>query len=667
MNNLPRAYPVFCLLFLASLSLAETPSPGSKAEEAKPTEEFELKLPKEFDESKALSKLKALYATDPKLAIGLTKIRQAEDLEDLHRYDEAEAMLTEVDQLVEATLGKGSEQSIMQLDNHARLLIRIGKTDRAEALLRTALEIAIKAGGAQSNSTFVVMNSLVSAYIKQGKQKDALELQANLIAGKEGKFGKTSVEVADTYSSAAFVFNRAEREKEGEVYAQKSIKILEELKQTDGDNYTAALNSLGTSYLGQRRFAEAEGVFHRTLDLIQKQYGENSDEIGGLINNLAVAINSVAEIQDDKKRKDEAEAMYQRSLAIAEKRYGVSHPSVATTLYNISLTLISHTKLKEAESMLRRAVQIYDEKLPKGDAMSIAARMQMVSVIQMLGRVTEAEKYGQETLAQAEAATGPESTAVADVLHSLGGLLARLNRSVESEQSYWRAFKIREKVLGPDHVDVARSLNNVALLVQLRGDYKNPESMFRRVLKINQKHYGEKDVRVGQDVLKLANNLKLQKRWDEAEAEIRHAADIYIKTFGEDHPMIANVEEALAEVLREQKKFPQQEAALRNSLKIRQKSLGDRHPEAADTMFKLCLVLHHREKYLEAEALGREAYLIFISLPANKRPDDRYMGMIRDIYQIILRDLRYPRNLEFDRLDALHNGVDPGPLPGYNT
>lgn len=612
------------------------------------------------------SLLDTLPAGDARMDEVRTLLKSAVEHESQLMHEQADQEREKAVDLTSAIFGKDSPPAATQKLHWAMVLLERGKSDKAESLLREALPVVAKVD-AELDGLLYMRRALIAACVKQGKQKEAVELQTALLKDFEKKWGAESEQMAQALSSAALTFNEADRPVDGEGYARKALALQEKLKLNETDYYAATLDNLGGALLGQKRYAEAEADLRRAYDLMVKLHGENHASMQGIVNNLAVAIDSVASIQNDTKRQEQAEEMYRRSLAITEKQFGPRHPQVAVSLGNIANALMNRGKLKEAEAMLRKAVAIEDESLPKKDTQRITTRMKLVGAIRLLGRVTEAEQYCQQTLADAEALYGPDHASVAEVLHALGGILAALNRAIEAEQSFWRAMKIREKALGPENVEVARSLNNVALLVQARGDYKNPESMFRRVIKINEKHYGKDDIMVAQDILNLATNLKLQKRWSEAEGQIRRAMDIYEKTFGKDHHMMGSALQDLGSILVEQKRYDQADAVLREALAVHQKSLGDNHPRTADTMLSLAMVLHKREKLVEAERITREALLIFSAQTGASKLSGQVMGNISDFYQRILQELRLPRNVIFDRIELLLGGTDPGALPGSST
>jgi len=165
-------------------------------------------------------------------------------------------------------------------------------------------------------------------------------------------------------------------------------------------------------------------------------------------------------------------------------------------------------------------------------------------------------------------------------------------------------------------------------------------------------------------VLNLSMNLQLQKRWAEAEQETRKAMGIYEKTFGKDHHMMGSALMGLAAILHEQKRYDDEEATLRSALAVHQKALGDQHTVTATNMLRLASSLWERKKLVEAERMLREAYLILSAQAQGQRLDDQQMGNVRDLYTLIMIDLRYQRNVALDRLDLMRAGTDPGPLPG---
>ncbi len=62
----------------------------------------------------------------------------------------------------------------------------------------------------------------------------------------------------------------------------------------------------------------------------------------------------------------EAEPLYKRSLEIWEKALGKEHPHVAAALNNLALLYYKQEKYQEAAEMFERAIAIMKKKFPGG-------------------------------------------------------------------------------------------------------------------------------------------------------------------------------------------------------------------------------------------------------------------------------------------------------------
>ena len=78
------------------------------------------------------------------------------------------------------------------------------------------------------------------------------------------------------------------------------------------------------------RYAEAEPLYRRSLEIREKQLGPDHPDVATSLNNLAVLYQAMG-------RYAEAEPLYRRSLEIREKQLGRDHPDVATSLNNLAV------------------------------------------------------------------------------------------------------------------------------------------------------------------------------------------------------------------------------------------------------------------------------------------------------------------------------------------
>jgi len=257
------------------------------------------------------------------------------------------------------------------------------------------------------------------------------------------------------------------------------------------------LNTLGLLLREKARYADAEPLLRRVVEINEKARGGDDPIVATCLNNLAELLRATNRIA-------EAEPLYRRALAIDGASYGSDHPDVARDLNNLALLLKATNRPGEAEPLYRRALAID------------------------------------------EASLGPDHPTVAIRLNNLARLLQATNRPVEAEPLYRRALAIGEASLGPDHPDVAICLNNLAILLQATNRLADAEPFYRRALAIWEKSLGPDHPQVATGLNNLASLLHATNRLGEAEPLVRRAVAIFEKSLGTDHPNSVTVRRNLA-------------------------------------------------------------------------------------------------------------------------
>lgn len=183
-----------------------------------------------------------------------------------------------------------------------------------------------------------------------------------------------------------------------------------------------------------------------------------------------------------------------QEIAKAIDEFDFVFPEAARLLHQAGYYLLECTQYREAEPLLRRALQM------------------------------------DETI------FGSDHPRVATTLNNLATLLKDTNRLTEAEPLLRRALLIDETCLGLDHPNVAVDLNNLATLLQATDRMMEAESLLRRALQIDEITYGAKHPRVAMDLNNLATLLQATYRLAEAEQLIRRVLDIFMNAYGPNHP-----------------------------------------------------------------------------------------------------------------------------------
>ena len=104
-------------------------------------------------------------------------------------------------------------------------------------------------------------------------------------------------------------------------------------------------------YATQGRFAEAEPLLKRALEIIEKTTPIGNPEVAPILQFLAVLYVAQG-------RFAEAEPLAKRSIEIFERALPAGHPNIATALGSLALLYQRQGRLTEAEALFRRALEM---------------------------------------------------------------------------------------------------------------------------------------------------------------------------------------------------------------------------------------------------------------------------------------------------------------------
>ena len=349
------------------------------------------------------------------------------------------------------------------------------------------------------------------------------------------------------------------------------------------------------------RFAEAEVLMRRALEIDLANLGPDNPSVSVRLYNLAVLLQAT-------NRPTEAEPLMRRALEIDEKNYGPDHPNVGRDLGGLGQILQDTNRLAEAEPLLRRSLAIDESHL----RIDLLGRdfSDLAAVLQAMNQFTEAELMMRRALKLDETILGSDHPNVGNDLNNLAVLLKATNRLAEAEPLMRRALKIDEANLGPDHPDVGRDLNNLAQALKATNRLAEAEPLMRRALKIDEASFGPNHPKVATALNNLAQLLQDTDRLSDAEPLMRRALKIEEASFGPNHPDVAAALNNLAQLLQDTDRLSEAEPLMRRALKIEEASFGPDHPDVAKALNNLAALLDATNRLTEAEPLMRRALAI---------------------------------------------------------
>ena len=207
--------------------------------------------------------------------------------------------------------------------------------------------------------------------------------------------------------------------------------------------------------IGAGRYAQAEAVLLRDLELREAEYGPDSPRLGGTTNSLGSVYLRTG-------RYVEAETLFVRAVELAEAAGGPLHPDVVNPLNNLALSHERQGRRLDAVVALRRAKTIL-ERTAGADHPNVGVVQQNIGgILRLAGKLAEARVELDASRKLIEAKLGPDHPALGGVYTFSGDVALDQGDLVRARADYQHADDLRSKVLGADHPDRAMALLGLA-------------------------------------------------------------------------------------------------------------------------------------------------------------------------------------------------------------
>jgi tetratricopeptide (TPR) repeat protein len=284
---------------------------------------------------------------------------------------------------------------------------------------------------------------------------------------------------------------------------------------------------------------------------------------------VAILAHSLGEFLLARRAFVQADPLTELALTIAENLLGPTHPHVAIRLTNRALVLKGLSRITEAESMLKRAIDISEQLPGLKDIKPFVVQLSNLGTILLdLDRVTDAEELFRKALRLAEDQSPPDAALIATVLDNLGTVLQQTGQFGPAEPLHKRALELKEQALGHYHPRVADTLNNLAGLMSSTNRESEAELLYEKALRILEASLLPDDPRIAVALNNLAELLYRTGRREEAEVLLRRALSIDKKSLTADNPTLASHLDNLAFLLLETGRREEAEPIMREAIGI---------------------------------------------------------------------------------------------------
>ena len=394
---------------------------------------------------------------------------------------------------------------------HARTLRLVTDYVRAEAIARTAIATAATAKDdtLAADSWF----ELLHAMMMQNKSDEAAKLDsfAAVAVARAGNTPVLQARLLNVQGSAAF--------KQLDLKTARA-RYERSLALGDRNDPRQWVNVMNLGMLSQRegKFADAKRVFEELVAQYERELGPDHPETARVLYNLALAQQSLGELA-------EARTSCERSLRIRTASLGAEDPRTAESIELLG-QIMSRQGDPQAETQLRRAVQIKEKLL--GPKHADVARMlgNLADVIQREGKLDEATELHRRALAIKLEVYGPKHPHTAYSLHGLGVVLADRGDCVAARPYLADALESFTAAHGPDHPTLAYVLVGLGRCDLELGHIEQAVIEAERALAIREKSQPDPEA-VAEASFLLGRAMWAAKRRDRATQLVKRARELY--------------------------------------------------------------------------------------------------------------------------------------------
>jgi serine/threonine protein kinase/tetratricopeptide (TPR) repeat protein len=271
----------------------------------------------------------------------------------LGKLDRADSLLrTALDQR-RSLFGSDHAEVAKSLVALGRLRVDQAEFKDAEQLIREGLEMStrhLRAGDPAIASATVALGQVLE---ESGQYDEGIKVLEQAVQLRSAPAGSPTPELAASMRELANTHFYA-----GHLEVADSLDrlVLAMTRKLNGERHPLVaedLINLGAVQHQWGHYRAAERYYREALDITQAFYGPNHFKTAAALTMLGRTL------RFEPQGNDEAAALFQRALAIRERVFGKMHPQVASTLNELGGVALARGRFGEAAAMAQRVLTIY--------------------------------------------------------------------------------------------------------------------------------------------------------------------------------------------------------------------------------------------------------------------------------------------------------------------
>jgi len=303
-------------------------------------------------------------------------------------------------------------------------------------------------------------------------------------------------------------------------------------------------------------FASGQALVTQALDKPQAAVATKEKSLLAAVNDaaqwkatdprVAKAHQNLADYYSAEGRYADAERVYQKTLELNEDMLGRANPAIIPAIDDLARVNFAQMKYEQSAELIARELRIMEREYGDTDPKLVPSLEQVARVFQSGGRFPDADKFLARAITIREKTSGPESLELTPDLSQLARVNVARKNLAAAEALYERVLQIQLKTVSPNSPELLPTLD--ALSALSLDQKKDAEPLLKQTLSIREGRLGPNDVDVAKNLDKLAAIYTEQKRFAEAVKASERALFIWMKELKPGSAELADKYEKVAEL-----------------------------------------------------------------------------------------------------------------------
>jgi serine/threonine protein kinase/tetratricopeptide (TPR) repeat protein len=384
-----------------------------------------------------------------------------------------------------------------------------------------------------------LFETLGTIYQKLGKLDRAESLLESALKIRKSSLGEVNPAVAENLVALGLLRTSQARLPEAEQLVRSGLKMSQRTLRPGHPATARATQALG-------QILEDQGAYEKAIPVLEEAVRLQSAR-GGVPADLASSLTELANCHFYTGDYPTSDSINRRVLEMDRKLYGERHPHVADDLINLGANQYEWGHYLEAEQFYRQALGIIRGWYGKNHPETASALTMIGRALVAQQKFSEAGAIAREALQVQEQVYGPVHPRVASALNEVGRVALQQGKLDEAQASFSRMTDIYRSVYPNGHWFIGIAEANLAGVFMERKQFARAEALYRDALHTYANTLPSDHINVGIGRVKLGRALLHEKRYSDALVESLAGYDILANKPDKTNPWLKNAKQDLGE------------------------------------------------------------------------------------------------------------------------